>query len=241
MIQKGLALAHGTARPKPLTTRAVVNVADRVISKVAPRESAIIPLRLIEHRDMRRDALLLDQPVQHWSRSVSGIPDKSLWLETEALLGPFDHGLCCTDLGLANGAGGLDINDDAELHVDEIVVGVREECRPLVSAGPLRCRIGWRDKFRDDIAGGSPRRIVEGCQILLHRAARPGRIAIPAPIVTCDRALLVRVGRNQARIDCKSFATNQTGGNACLDNRSNTRRRTSPSRKRSLRARENAE
>src|SRR5690242_18751031 len=27
-------------------------------------------------------------------------------------------------LGLANTAGGLDINDDAELHVDEIVVGV---------------------------------------------------------------------------------------------------------------------
>src|SRR3954452_9446750 len=89
-IQKGLALVHGTARPKPLTPRAVVNVADRVISKVAPREGAIIPLRLIEHRDMWRDALLLDQPGQHLSRSVSGIPDKSLWLETEALLGPFD-------------------------------------------------------------------------------------------------------------------------------------------------------
>jgi hypothetical protein len=35
--------------------------------------------------------------------------------------------------------------------------------------------------------------------------------------LTRDRALLVGVGRNQARIDCKSFATNQTGGNACLD------------------------
>ena len=33
--------------------------------------------------------------------------------------------------------GGLDINDDAELHVDEIIVGVSEECRPLVSSGPL--------------------------------------------------------------------------------------------------------
>jgi hypothetical protein len=120
---------------------------------------------------MWRDALLLDQPVQHRSRPVSGIPDKSLWLETEALFSPFDHGFCRADLGLANGAGGLDINDDAELHVDEIVVGVREECRPLVGAGPLRRGIGWRDELRDNVAGGAPRRIVEGRQILLNRAA----------------------------------------------------------------------
>ena len=111
---------------------------------------------------MWRDAFLLDQPVQHRSRPVSGISDKPLWLETKALFGPFDHGFCCADLGLANGAGGLDINDDAELHVDEIVVGVREECRPLVGAGPLRRGIGRRDELRDNVAGGAPRRIVEG-------------------------------------------------------------------------------
>src|SRR5260370_42633172 len=120
---EGFALVHGSAGPKPLSARAVIDVAGRVISKVAPREGAIIPLRLVEHRHMWRDALLLDQPVQHRSRPISGIPDKSLWLETEALFGPFDHGFCCADLGLANGAGGLDINDDAELHGDEIVVG----------------------------------------------------------------------------------------------------------------------
>jgi len=55
------------------------------------------------------------------------------------------------------------------------------------------------------------------CQILLHRAARSRRVAIPAPVLTCDRALLVGLGCNQAGIDGKSFATNQTGGNACLD------------------------
>jgi hypothetical protein len=31
-------------------------------------------------------------------------------------------------------ARGLDINDDAELHVDEIIVGVSEKCRSLVSS-----------------------------------------------------------------------------------------------------------
>src|SRR6476469_5748604 len=52
-----------------------------------------------------------------------------------------------------------------------IVVGVSEECRSLVSAGPLGLRIGWRDELRDHVAGRAPRHIVEGRQILLHRAA----------------------------------------------------------------------
>src|SRR6185437_14327313 len=141
-IQKGLALVHGAARSEPLSAGAVIDVAGRIISKVAAREGAIIPLRLVEHGDMWRDALLLDQPVQHRSRPVGGIPDKPLRLETKALLRPLDHGLCRADLGLANGTGRLDINDHPELHVDEIVVRVSEECRSLVSPGPLRGRIG---------------------------------------------------------------------------------------------------
>ena len=62
-IQKCLTLVHGAARSEPLSFRAVVDVAGRIISKVAAREGAIIPLRLVEHRDMGRDALLLYQPV----------------------------------------------------------------------------------------------------------------------------------------------------------------------------------
>ena len=85
-IQKCLALVHGAARSEPLSSRAAVDVAGRIISKVAAREGAIIPLRLVEHRDMWRDALLLDQPVQHRSCTVSGIADKPLRLEAEALL-----------------------------------------------------------------------------------------------------------------------------------------------------------
>jgi hypothetical protein len=86
---------------------------------------------------MRCDPLLLDQPVQHRSRPVCGIGREPLRLETEALLGSFDHGLRRADLSLTNGAGCLDVNDDAELHVDEIVVGVCEEGRSLVSPGPV--------------------------------------------------------------------------------------------------------
>ena len=78
--------------------------------------------------------------------------------------------------------------------------------------------IGRRDELRDDVAGRTPRRFVEGRQILLHGAAGPRRIAIPAPILTCDRALLIGVeGLDQARIDGKAFAANQTGRDARLD------------------------
>ena len=120
---------------------------------------------------MWRDGFLLDQPVQHRSRPVSGIPDKSHWLEAEALFGPFDHGLRCADLGLANGAGCLDIDDDAELHVDEVIIGVCEKCRAFVGAGPLGRRIGRRDELRHNVAGGAPRRYRRGSLDSLHRAA----------------------------------------------------------------------
>jgi hypothetical protein len=41
------------------------------------------------------------------------VSNKPLRLKTEALLRSLDHGLCHTDFGLANGAGGLDVNDNA--------------------------------------------------------------------------------------------------------------------------------
>src|SRR5438045_1970631 len=41
-IQKCLALVHGTARPEPLSSRAMVDVTGRVKLKVAAREGAVI-------------------------------------------------------------------------------------------------------------------------------------------------------------------------------------------------------
>jgi hypothetical protein len=116
-VQQRLAVMHGTARSEQLSARAVVKIAGRIISKVASREGTIISLRLVEHGDMRSDALLLDQPVQHCSRPVCGIGHKPLWLETEALFCPLDHGPCRADLGLANGAGTFHVNDDTELEL----------------------------------------------------------------------------------------------------------------------------
>jgi len=94
---------------------------------------------------------LLDQPVQHRSCPVSGIPDKPLRLKAEALLCSLDHGLCCADLGLPTGAGGLDVNDNAELHIDERVTRLvrpwRGMCLTAASSSAALCRhdcnLGW--------------------------------------------------------------------------------------------------
>jgi hypothetical protein len=43
--------------------------------------------------------------------------------------------------------------------------------RPGEWRGMPRLRIGRRDELRDNVTGGAPRLVVEGCQILLHRAA----------------------------------------------------------------------
>src|SRR5450432_1432496 len=97
----------------------------------------------------------MPSPLPTNSASVPLIGHLPRQLKTKALLCSLDHGSRRTDLGLANGAGRLDINDDAELHVEEIVARVREECRSLVraSTGPgsdgetnLRNDIGSRPK-----------------------------------------------------------------------------------------------
>ncbi|MDA9406323.1 hypothetical protein XH98_06440 [Bradyrhizobium sp. CCBAU 51745] len=56
----------------------MVDVLGQIISKVAASEGTVISLRLVEHRDMWRDGLLLDQPVQHRSSAISDISDYPL-------------------------------------------------------------------------------------------------------------------------------------------------------------------
>jgi bifunctional non-homologous end joining protein LigD len=42
----------------------------------------------------------------------------------------------------------------------------------LVRSGPLRRGIGWRDELRNNIAGGAPCRIVEGCPVTVGPCCR---------------------------------------------------------------------
>src|SRR2546423_10055535 len=141
---------HRAARSEQLAAWAVIDIPCRIKAEVGTREGAVLPVRPVKHRDMWCDALLFDKPVQHRSRTVSGIARKPFRLETEALLCSVDHGPGGADLSLANGARCLNVNNDAKLHVDEVVVGVSKKCRSFVRSGPL-CRgigRGWRPQCR---------------------------------------------------------------------------------------------
>jgi Class-II DAHP synthetase family len=77
-----------------------------------------------------RDFLLIDQPVKVCACAVGCIVGEPFGLDAEALFCAFDH-----RLGLPDGTRGFHIHDDAELHVDQIVIGIGEERRTLKRAG----------------------------------------------------------------------------------------------------------
>lgn len=53
----------------------------------------------VEHRDMRLDLALFDQPGQVRRRAVGAVGGKVLWLQPEALGGAVEHGARSTHLG----------------------------------------------------------------------------------------------------------------------------------------------
>jgi hypothetical protein len=104
------------------------------------------------------------------------------------------------------------------------------------STGP---RDRMADELWDNVAGGTPRRIVEGRQIFLLLdllGSRSLRQSCPA----IERCLLASAAIRLASTATPSPPTRPAAMHA-LKTRSNMWRKTSPSRKRSLRARENAE
>src|SRR5260370_41185643 len=86
------------------------------------------------------------------------------------------------DLSLADGPRRFDIHDDAELHVDQVVVGVGKERGPSHRTRPLCGRIGRWDKLRGHLARRTEGRVVEGCPVFLHHPARRLRITILDPV-----------------------------------------------------------
>jgi hypothetical protein len=95
--------------------------------------------------------------------------------------------------------------------------------------GPVPDGIDRRaTRTSEQVAGRAPRGIVEGRQILLHGAAGPLGIAIPAPILTRNRTLLVGVGCNKACVDGKPSPATRPAAIHVSTTRSNTWRKTLP-------------
>src|SRR5271166_2028728 len=64
----------------------------------------------------------------------------------------------------------LDVHDDAELHVNQIIVRIGKE-RWSAQARPLSGGIGRRDELRRHVAGCPECRVIKRGEILLGRAA----------------------------------------------------------------------
>lgn len=96
-----------------------------------------------------------------------------------------------------------------------MAASVNSNCAP---AGPLRRRVGRCDELWHHVACSTPGGIIKVRQIILHGALCRRRIDIVSPFVARGRAALVGVSCDQARIDGKAFATDQTCPDAGSDN-----------------------
>ena len=105
---------------EPFAGRAPVGVAVVIIVEVSPREGLIAALGFVEDGDMRLDPLLVDQPVQHLGPAVSRVANQALGIEAAPIPHPLDHVASGPALCLADRCGGLDVDDDRVLKIDEM-------------------------------------------------------------------------------------------------------------------------
>ncbi|MCY1299457.1 hypothetical protein D9M68_736560 [compost metagenome] len=90
---------------------------------------------------MRSNLLFLHKPGQIVSGAIGTVGDQIAWLQAKAVLCSVDHGARSANLSLSNGTGGLDIENDAMVGVDQIVGGVGEEGMAFMGTRPLGCRV----------------------------------------------------------------------------------------------------
>ena len=70
------------------------------LAEVLARERAVLTLRFVDDWDMRRDPLLVDQPIEVGGGTIGAVRREPFGPDAEASFGPFDHRLRGTDLGL---------------------------------------------------------------------------------------------------------------------------------------------
>lgn len=66
------------------------------------------------------DAVLMDQPAEHVSRTIGAVAHEPGGTETEAFHRAFDHALCGKHLGLPDRSGRFDIHDNRVFGIDQI-------------------------------------------------------------------------------------------------------------------------
>src|SRR4029077_17840743 len=116
-IEKRRAVMDPACRVQQLALRADIDVAIAGEREGLAAQRAVVASGLVKDGNVRGNLLVVYDPVKGGGRSISGSRREPGGLQAEAVLGAVDHGPGRTDLGLANGARSLDIDDDAELHI----------------------------------------------------------------------------------------------------------------------------
>ncbi len=187
--------------------------------EVRPGPGAVAAAGLVEDRDVRGD-LAVDQPAQHRPGAVGGVRDQAFGMQVEPGLHPLQHGLGRSDLGLPDRPRRLDIHDDTMIRVDQVIVGIAEECRAFAGRRPLAGGIGMRGELGLHLAGRAECGLVQRVEILAHGAGRIGRIDLRSvPVFLRRRVLLVGIRFDQAGIDRHALTADQTFLDAARDGR----------------------
>ena len=81
---------------------------------------------------------------------------------------PFDHAFGGENLRLPDRGGGLDVDDERVVDIDQIIGRIGEEGLPAMRRGPARGRVGWRDELGRHVghgakAGAPPGLVAMGC------------------------------------------------------------------------------
>jgi len=158
-----------------------------------------------------RSPLLINQPAEHLGRTIGAVADDLGRAEIEAGGRALDHAFGGQNFSLPDRCGCLDVDNDRVLKVDQIIGRVGKEGLPAMGTGPARRRIGWRDELGRDLGRSAKGGIVEHSQVLFDCPTGSFRWQ---PLLTFDPLLPVGVRLDQAGIDGKGFATNQTFSDA---------------------------
>src|SRR5262245_25615861 len=213
-IKQGRPIVNVARGVQQLALRTDIDIAHLVECEVIPAQRAIFAPRFVDDRNVWRDLLLIDDPIERLGRAIVRIGGKVLRLEVKAFLGSLDHRLRRADLSLTNGSGGFDINDDAELDINEIIIGIGKECRPAHRAGPRRARTA---RLRGPTARCTDAGTTRGLRILPRGPPRGLSTACRLPYSAWDSPLLVGGSDNEARINRESLAAHQAGRNTGLN------------------------
>jgi hypothetical protein len=135
-------------------------------------------------------------------------------VKVEAIMSSRDHRLGGCDLGLAYGTGGLHLDNDGMIEIDQVVGRVGEEREAAVCRGPPRGRIDRCEILRCDGRRRTKGRIIQYRQILLNRATRS---SWTQSFRALHPALAVSISLDQTGIDSEALTADQPFTHAAAD------------------------